>query len=199
MAMVKEEIGLETFVVEANGIRNNDILIQSIPGCKLRGRINSNRRTLVNLQDRGTPVVPPDQVRFLGQLPDDIPGMMLKVIPSKRTVVIIDPLNENEELSKKITESLSRMERIGSRVEIRGVPNRTEVLDEDRFKTFLREVIQIVEAGFMEVVKGTLPTIEQVNNLPGDYLLNPGSRVHTTQPKYEKDLESWTRNLNKVS
>ena len=63
-------------------------------------------------------------------------------------------------------------------------------------KSLCREVAQLIKLGHMRVVAGAAPDEEDVDDLPGEYLLNPGSRVQTTQPRYEKDFEKWVSNLS---
>jgi hypothetical protein len=62
-------------------------------------------------------------------------------------------------------------------------------------KTLCREVLWLLEAGDVRMVKGQQPTVEAIDELPGNYLLNPGSRVNSAQPLFEKDYPSWIERL----
>jgi len=196
---VRVKSAVAPFGIEADGPRNNDLLIQTIAGCKLRGRIVANRGTIVNNRDEyNTPVVNPDQVAVLGQLPE-IPGMQLHVNPENGAYLISDPLEDNEELCERIRRFLEKrgyVRRVGGKV--RGMPVQRGKLGPDEMKTLVREMVHCVEAGYARVCKGVLPKMEDVDKLPGDYLLNPGCRIHTDQPRYEKDFDEWRSKLNRL-
>ena len=68
-------------------------------------------------------------------------------------------------------------------------------LDVHRMKTLCRECFHLVEAGEAKIVDGPTPKMENISKLPGKFLLNPGSRVHNSQPTYEEDFDEWVENL----
>jgi len=191
---------LPPFGIEADHPRNSDLLIQSIPGCKLRSAIGANKPVHPSAKDneerRRFPMVPRDQATALGQLPP-LPGMKLHVNPEKLTYVIEDPLYEDEELMEILQQ---RMEASGMPVsgELRGVAPQKGTLDVHRMKTLCRELLNIIEAGEARMVKGIKPDLEDINEMPGNYLLNPGARIPNSQPQFEKDMPEYVENLRKV-
>lgn len=186
------------FTIEADHPRNSDLLIQSIPNCRLRSAIASAKGTIVNMQDPDNiPVIPKDQSRHLGSLPL-IPGMRLSVNPKKKTYTISDPLHEDEKLCKQIERALESDDRPVRMSSVRGVPPMEGTLDEHRMKTLIRELFHIVKTGEARVVKGNLPDIQSIDELQGKFLLNPGSRVHNNQPQFEEDLPDYINNLSRT-
>ena len=186
------------FVIEADHPRSCDLLLQSIPNCRLRSVIKASRATVVNKQSEdNAPVIPKDQARHWGSLPP-IPGMRLAVDPEKLTYEVTDPLHENEKLCKKIQSALNSDDRPYFQNGVKGVPPQAGTLDIHRMKTLCREVIHLLEAKDVKIRKGLPPNLEDVDELPGHYLLNPGSRVPNSQPRYEKDLPDYEANLQKT-
>lgn len=179
--------------IEADHPRNCDLLIQSIPGCRLRGAVAAHK-PVVDART-GATSIPIDQMRHLGMLPR-IPGMQLHVFPDKLRYEIVDPLHGDEELCQKIEQGLRADGRFfGS---VRGVRPSDGTLDQDRMKTLCREMWRLVELGHAKVVRGSRPSMEEIDAMPGEYLLNPGSRIQNSQPKYEKDYDEWVRRLNQL-
>jgi len=180
------------FGVEADEQRNSDIMLQAIPGMRLRSAISASR-TVKDVKT-GEVRIPLDQSRHLGQLPP-IPGMQIHVNPAKCSYTVVDPLSDDEEMCERIRKALdsSRAFRVGTK--LRGVPTQTGTLDVHRMKTLVRELVWFVEAGDARVVKGAAPKMEDVDGLPGKYLLNPGSRIRNSQPQYEEDMEKWVERL----
>jgi len=190
---VSKGVVIRPFVIEADGKRNNDILLQNIPNARLRSRIISTRT--VKDAKTGKVMVPKDQAVGLGALPE-IPGMRISVNPAKLEAVITDPLHDNEDLCDTIRQFMESSEAFMSvGTEIRGVDTRKEKLTEDSMKTLCRELIWLVDSEDARVHKGTMPTLEDVENLPGHFLLNPGSVVPNSQPAYEKDLDDWRQRI----
>lgn len=181
------------FGVEADTPRNQNVMLQSIPNCVLRGALNASK-TARDAQS-GEERVPRDQARHLGVLPPT-PGQQIHVNPQDGTYTIIDPLHGDEEMCEKI--------RRGLKGDGRPVPERIDghkpqkgQLDKHRMKTLCRELINMLESDEVKMVKGPRPKLEDVERLPGDFLLNPGSRVHNTQPTFEKDWDEWVQQLTR--
>lgn len=180
--------------VEADAPRNNDLIIQAISGCRLRGRILASRP--VKDVRTGDMMVPTDQATALGRLPP-IPGQQLHVNPSKLTYAISDPLNDDEDLCAKIKRTMDDGA-FRSSGKLTGVPNTTGKIDQHRMKTLVREMVRLVDANEATVVRGTAPSMDEVDDMPGDYLLNPGSTIPNSQPRYEKDYDAWVDRLNRM-
>jgi hypothetical protein len=65
-------------------------------------------------------------------------------------------------------------------------------------KTLCCEVLSLLDETAVKVVKGNPPSLEDVNGMAGEFLLNPGSQVRNTQPRYERDYESWVEQLTRA-
>ena len=184
------------FGVEIDHPRNCDVMLQSIPNCRLRGAVSASKGTIVNKQDEdNTPVIPEGQAIFLGALPP-IPGMQIHVNPAELRYKIIDPIHGNDAFCKRLEKAL-----LGKGVvikDLKGVPPKESDLDEHRMKTLCRELLHIMEINHGRLVKGPRPSIEDVDELPGRYLLNPGSRVPSGLPQYEDQYDEYIGGLRKV-
>ncbi len=183
--------------IEADHPRNSDLALQSVTGLRLRSAINASRT--VKDSRTGEELVPIDQASGLGRLPA-IPGMQLHVNPGQGTYVVIDPLYEDQELCSRIQRRIEQLRGTSMGATLRGVPPiKGRVgeagFDEHRMKTLCREMYWLVTSGEARVIKGPLPDLEDIEDLPGHFLLNPGSRVANTQPRFEKDWAAWMDNL----
>ena len=176
------------FAVVADHHRNGDLLLQSIPGCRLRSALSATR-SVVDAKS-GERFIPPDQARQLGQLPA-LPGMELRIDPANRTYEIVDPLHEDEDLCERLRLALNRTQMTRITGKLRGVAPQRGTLDVHRMKTLVREIIWLLDEGDATMVGGSRPTLDQLDEMPGHFLLNPGSRVKTTQPMFERDLPKW--------
>jgi len=197
VTMQKEEKQtiLAPFGIEADHPRNGDLLLQSIPNCRLRSAIKASRTTIVNKQSEDH-VIPKDQARHLGALPP-IPGMELHVNPTNLSYVIVDPLYENKKLCDRIQSAMQADERSIGR-KLRGLPPQEGTLDVHRMKTLCREIFYLLDANEVKLKKGIKPSTESIDRLPGHYLLNPGSQVPNNQPLFEKDLPGYVENMQKT-
>lgn len=184
---------IPAFGIEADGKRNEDLLIKCIPGLRLRGAIAAGKASYNNTS--GAERVNPDQAAGLGILPQ-IPGMQLHVDPEQLTYAVIDPCNHDDELRGTIARRLREVGKISSIDALQFPKDVTgKIPDVDAMKTLCREMVHAVAAGHARFCKGPIITLEDVDELPGDYLLSPGAVIPNTQPKYEKDLEQWARDL----
>lgn len=183
------------FSVQADHHNNSDLLLQSIPGCRLRSTITATR--VVVDQRTGETRIPVDRARHLGQLPTPIPGMVIALNPNDCTYTIVDPLHGDAELCERLRLAINRDRSIRVSGKLSGVKPLHGSLDQHRMKTLCRELLQIVASGDAVVVKGAMPTEEQVAGMPGKFLLNPGSQVRTSQPRFEEDLDEWADGLDR--
>ena len=185
------KIAMPPFTIEIDHPRNCDVIVQSIPGCRLRSKFIGSR-PIVN-QKTGDASVPVDQGKAFANFPT-VPGMQLRIDPKKCKVQIIDPLHGDKELCRRIVRYFNSNGQSTSR-EMDGVPPREESLDIHRMKTLVREVAHLVNIKQAVVVKGNIPEQDDIDDLDGYYLTNPGSTIRNDQPKYEKDMDDWMRNL----
>ena len=197
MSKTMEEVIIAPFTIQADHPRNGDLLLQSIPNCRLRSTISPSRTTIRNKQSpTNEPVIPKDQARHLGSLPV-IPGMLLKVDPANLTYTVTDPLYEDKALCKRIEGALRSDDRPLTVDKLNGVPTRTGTLDVHRMKTLCRELVWIVNEKHAKVIEGPSPDLEDVEELPGKFLMNPGSQVPNGQPVYEEDMPEFVNTLRK--
>lgn len=180
------------FGIEADHPRNNDLLIQCIPNCRLRSAISGVKG---HTDEAGNMRVPIDQARHLGGFPQT-PGMQLHVNPAELTYEVLDPLHNNERMCEQIRKYLKEQTGYSVSDKLNGVPPQKGTLDVHRMKSLVREMFWLVEAKEAKKCKGVIPSMEDINELPGHYLLNPGMRVPTTQPVYEKDWDDWVSRLS---
>ena len=185
---------VQPFSVQADHHNNSDLLLQAIPGCRLRSTISAAR--IVTDHRTGESRIPADRAEHLGRLPTPIPGQIIAVDPKNKTYEITDPLNENKDLCERLKSAINRNRSIHVAGTLRGVPTKRGTLDAHRTKTLCRELFQIVESGDAQVVKGPDPTMQQIDELDGKYLLNPGSQVRNSQPRFEEDFEPWADRLH---
>lgn len=194
-ATAPEPTQVAPFGVVVDHPRNCDCRIQSIPGATLRSTIKATRT--VKDAKSGEERIPKDQANHLGMLPE-IPGMELHVNPNHGSFRIIDPLHGNEELCEKIRKRLAESSPMAVASKINGIKPQAGELDIHRIKTLVREMIRMVTSGEAKVCKGTLPKMDEVEGMAGEFLLNPGAMVHNGQPQYERDWAEWVANLNRM-
>ena len=181
---------VQPFSVEITG-NCSDVIVQSIPGCKLRGAISPVKKVFGTKNSGKTTVAPSGIIPGMPELP----GMQLHVYPGKCECKITDPLHGDKETCATIRELIDR--NTGYRVNERfdGVPPRKEQLEPSRMKTLVRELLSMIDSDLAKMDKGVRPEMDDVDKLPGHYLLNPGSRIPNTQPRYEKDMPAFLEKL----
>lgn len=182
---------VQPFMVEITG-NCSDVIIQSIPGCKLRGQVKAIKRVFSPYKTK--PTMAPSGV-FPG-LPE-LPGMRVSVNPGNCVVEITDPLHGDEETCAVIKALVKRHRGTRTVAKVDGVPPREIKLDKSRIKTLCRELLFMTENDMAKFVKarGEKPTMEDIEKLPGHFLLNPGSQIPNNQPRYEKDMDAYVQRL----
>lgn len=193
----KERTIVAPFGVEIDTKRNSDVLLAAIPNCRLRTAIRADKTVTDFKRIPPEEMTPIDQVRNIGQLPRT-PGMQIHVNPEKCKYEIIDPLFGDEELCEKLRVRLDINSGFRISDKLSGVPPKKGSLDVHRMKNLCRELIWIMDEGNAKMVKGVKPEIEDVNDLPGNYLKNPGSKIRSGQPTFEKDFDAWYERLTLV-
>jgi len=183
----------EQYTIVADHPRNSDLLIQNIPGMRLRSRISASRTVIANPQNDSRPI-PKSQAGM-----PEVPGMTLTVDLSNGRYFVEDPLFNDERKCEQLKQTLMNNESqyLPKNTKIRGVAPQKGHLGKDEFKTLCREIRNLLDYGEATEVGTPFPTRDAIDNLPGDYLLNPGARVDNTQPRYEKDWEQWKSQLDR--
>ncbi len=185
---------IQPFGIANEHPRNQDIKLQCVPGCRLRGPVNAGA---VTVDPRtGDEKIPRDQAIHLGNLPP-IPGMEIHVNPDKLSYRVIDPLHDNEDLCARIKKGINAMGKFQTGGKIEGVPPQTGKLDVHRMKTLCRELLYLVDSGEVKIVKGAKPELEDIKGMLGKFLLNPGCTIPNGQPKFEEDYDEWCSSLSR--
>lgn len=177
---------IQPFGVEADHPRNCDLLIQCIPGCRLRSKIKPVVQTI-----QGNVSTPLCQ----GHALPEVPGMQLHINPAKLTYTIVDPLEDDDAAKTRIVNFMRLTQGISADYRIRGAKTQQGELDVHRMKSLCREICDLLDEGHVKVIRGPQPSREDVEDLPGKFLLNPGSRIKTGQPLYEEDYDAWVDRL----
>lgn len=179
----KKKSTIAPFAIEVDNQQNSDHSIASIPGCKLRGCISHR------------PKMGADYARGMATCPE-IPGVHLQINPEQCKWRIEDPIYGDRSLCDEIRTHLSTHS--GTRIhQVDGIEPTEGSIDVHRMKTLCREVFHMIERGACRVVKGPTPKMEDIDNLPGYYLANPGSRTQWNMPVYEKDIPAWQAALSR--
>lgn len=187
------------FVIEADTRRNGDIMLQSIPGLRLRGAIDASKPIIASPNQNAEdfiPMIPADQSRGLSTIPR-VPGQRLYVNVKECTYKVTDPLRGDESLRERLAAALR--EKGMSVRNITGKRDQDGKLDVHRMKTLCRELRCLLEAeDIKEVDQTEVPSTEEIDEYEGRYLLNPGARLQNTQPRFEDEYEDWVGQLSRV-
>ena len=182
------------FGIEIDHPRNNQVLLQCITGEVLRSAIDGAKPIIPKEGKDAT--VPTDQLHGMGSMPKT-PGMQVHVNPVELTYEIIDPLHGDEELCEKLRLWIDHNSSMTTGKKLNGAPPKKGTLDKHRMKSLCRELFWLVEAGEAKRCKGSIPSMEDIVDLPGHFLRDPGARSPTHQPKFEKDYEEWVENVSR--
>ena len=144
-----KSIVVPAFGVEADHPQLCDLLIQSIPGCRLRSRIRPTTTTV-----QGQIRTPQSQ----GHSPPEVPGMQLHVNPAELSYVIVDPLNSDEDAKSRIKRFLHLTTGARQDTNLRGVDTIKGTLDVHRMKSLCREIVWLLADGSVKMVKGAKPS-----------------------------------------
>jgi hypothetical protein len=190
-------VSVSPFVVEADNPRNCDLYIQTLGGMRLRSSIKATKEVFD--REDGEQVTRPAPAKMIDGLPRDLPGMRLHIYPAECKWKMVDPLRDNQEVMDKVKRAIQSRTSTRTTGTLRGVPPAEGNLGIDEMKTLLKEMLCLIENQDMRVIKGVAPTKEEVDDMPGRYLLNWSNRGQWNQPRYEDEFEDWKRLLNRVS
>jgi len=190
------------FAIEAKTPRNQDIIIQCL-GCKrLRGAVRASMEAFDRQwqdQDDDESATRPVSANLIDGI-GELPGQVLYVDPAELTWKIRDPLWGEDSKLERIRKAMRRA--LGLAVidqKLQGMKPEDGTLDVDTMKTLCLELLSFIEAGEARVVKGIKPSKEDIDELPGRYLLNWSNRNKWRQPKYADQYDEWERDMNKLS
>ena len=189
----KTVVSVAPFEIEATHPRNCDLYIQGL-GARLRSRI----RPIKEVFDRrdGEQITRPTSAKVVDELPGEIVGQRIQVRPGDLTYKIVDPVDEDT--LKSVQKAMKAHSGVTVSEKLRGVKDQDGKLNKDEMKTLVRELVRIVNSGEATVRRGSLPGMEDVDDLPGRYLLNSRNLSNWHQPRYEDEVEAWTEKLNNL-
>jgi hypothetical protein len=185
-----------TWAIMADHPRNCDLLLVSLSNSRMRSAVKPIKNIFT--REAGEQVQQPASAGMIQGLPSVIPGMELHVNPVDGTFKIIDPLRDNEDLCEKIRRAINLSGAVQVADKLRGMPERTGKLGRDHMKTLVREMCRLVDAGEAVVCKGSQPSEDDLENMPGEFLTNPTNMGGWHQPRYEKDMDAWSESLNRL-
>lgn len=204
----RERLQLSPFVIEARTPRNQDLLIQNLDGLRLRGAVQvtvevfNNSQTQDMDEEDGPNGSRPKTFTAPARLIDgigELPGELLHVNPRTGEWRTEDPLYNNKTVLERVRNAIRRT--MGFSVvgqELRGVKPRSGVLNKDRMKSLCEELLCFVESREARVVKGRMPTREEIEQMEGRVLLNWMNRQSWKQPKYRDEYEAWEQRINRL-
>jgi hypothetical protein len=122
-----------------------------------------------------------------------IPGQRLRVVPKEMVAYVEDPLSEDPDLLatiNKVAQNARSIQRGGA---WKAVPTTELRLSNDLLVTLILELHRKLEAGCIEVITGRLPTIGQVQKIPGRELYDPWNNGR--KPMYVDEVAGWQQRL----
>jgi len=189
-------VSVMPFVIEADHPTNADVAIMGLGNLRLRSAIKPVKEIL-DWED-GERIRRPVAANIINGMPRVIPGMQLAVNPAKGEWKMVDPLRNDEELCAKIKKAIDTQTGIRTSNKLRGVPPREGKLGADEMKTLVRELLCFINSKEIKVLKGSTPTMDDIDELPGRYLLNSYNPGEWNQPRYEDEYAGWKQTLNRL-
>lgn len=131
----------------------------------------------------------------MSQMPE-IPGQQMTVLPRERKAIVTDPLADQQELVAKANAILdgTAQARTGGGM-VAHPKMELPLADDDLVKTLVFTLADWVKCGNCIVVKGKVPTPEEIDNMPGDLLYDPANSNQHGHPRYVKDVDAWRHKL----
>ena len=195
---IAEKVSVAPWGIEIEHPRNADVLVQGIPNCRLRSSVKQVKDVFTQNPETKEQEITSAPAHRIPGLPSNIPGQQLHIDPANGTWKIFDPITKDEPKLERIRKAVQTHTDMSVSDKLRGVAMRKGKLGKDQMKTLLRELLSLVESGYAKVVNGMKPDLEDIDNMPGDYLTNPLNRTKWHQPLHEKDLDGWADTLNRV-
>lgn len=203
----KKSVSPSPFVIEACTPRNQDLLVQNLDGLRLRGAVHATVEVFDRAWQQEDDPDDPDEMRSStrpapARLVDgigELPGERLYVNPATGEWKTQDPLYDKKSTLERIRVAIRRhlgFAAVGQKLQ--GMKPRTGKVDPDRMKSLCMELHCFVEAGEAKVVKGRMPSAEEIKCMLGRPLLNWMNRQSWKQPKYVDQLDDWERRVNQL-
>ncbi len=178
--------GVRSFTLEVGDDSNRTITLNTLR-MRLRGHF-SMQKLQTRKDTKGKPLAAREYGSAVANLPE-MPGMHIVVKgDGKRTVGIVDPLHEQPDKLEAYNAAIQRVPALMIDAKYIAVPNTTHELDENQFKTLIRDCMSLVKFKAAKVIKGDLPTMAKVESLPGLFIADPWNSS-ATAPRYEAPKE----------
>lgn len=177
------------FAVQATHPRNCDLHLMCLNGVIGRRMRSTTNPLVTNIQGQPRPFNRQDPVPV-------IPGQILRVFPSELRVVMEDPFFGDDVMRDALARWLRKNQGGTSTIPPSGIPPVEGRMDANRMKSLCREILHLLADKSMTQVEGPAFDLEDVDGLPGDYLLNPGSIIPTGQPALEKHWDQYVQRCN---
>lgn len=129
----------------------------------------------------------------ISQMPD-VPGIHMEIDLDRKFAREYDPLSDDPDKLADACRALG-IGRGNQSYKAKPWPTiKYDNLDPHVFKTLVREVMRLVDAGMARVISGHLPKIEAVDKLPGRYLHDVWNS-NANRPRFEDQVDEYLKNL----
>jgi hypothetical protein len=180
-----QAIQIAPFIVECGDDRNRGRIPIDVLKLHVRGRWHKAAYSR------------PDGGRSIGDRMSkfpDTPGIRLEVKPREGILRIFDPLETDTKLMDAINRAYDEVSEIKTGRKQGAWPEDIHNLDVDEMKSLLLEIAKKVHAppeqACMFVIKGVVPTVKELADVPGRELYDPWSNS-TDKPKYVDQVPAW--------
>jgi hypothetical protein len=113
-------------------------------------------------------------------------------IPREGKAVITDPLEADKDLLDRANKIMSGGSVLRTEGGMQPIPRMDLALvDEDQLKTLVLTLVRWVACGNCKVVKGRLPTEDELEASPGRELYDPANTNVHGHPRYVEDVPAW--------
>jgi hypothetical protein len=199
----KRAVSVAPFAIEARTPRNQDVVVQNLGRLRLRGAVSATvevfDRTWEDGEDDDEVSVRPTGAKLIEGV-GPLPGMQLYVNPAECEWKTADPLYKDEKVLERLRKAMSRALGIMAvDQKLRGIKPKSGKIGQDEMKSLCKELVCMIEAGDAKVVKGMAPTMEDVDELPGRYLLNWSNQNQWKQPRYADEYDEWVRRTGQLT
>jgi hypothetical protein len=136
----------------------------------------------------------------------EVPGIRCAVNPRDGKAIFFDPLEDDKQLLDKINRWASGVQAVKVADGYTAWPKQEFELDEDQLKTLCIELYRKCNGGGFgvkgthvcaKVVKGKLPTEEEIAAMPGDEMIEQWNEGR--HPRYRKDVKAWNDRLERFA
>ncbi len=131
----------------------------------------------------------------MAQMPD-IPGQQLTVLPRERKAVLTDPLEQDQDTLKRANRIMQGGVMRSEGGGMTFAPRMDLPLeDEHQLKTLVLTMARWVKCGNCFVVKGSIPTPEQIDAMAGEEIYDPSNTNQFGHPRFVKDVPAWRNKI----